>query len=225
MYRIVIVEDDPMIALLNRTFAEQDGRFQVAETFQNGRSALRWLDHNQADLLILDVYMPGMTGLELLRELRARNVEADAVMVTAANDAPTVDALLKLGVVDYLVTPFTYERFQQALDAFCRHREAVAGASVSQDALDQLFPRPAAGHTPPKGFQESTLELIRSSLRDAPAEGVTCEALSRQISLSAVTVRRYLNYLAERGEAMSAVNYDTGGRPCRLYRLPPLPGP
>lgn len=224
MYRVVIVEDDPMVSLLNRTFVERDARFQVVQSFQDGRAALAWLEQNPADLAVLDVYMPLLTGLELLHALRGQGVGIDAIMVTAANDAPTVDTLLKLGVVDYLVKPFTYERFQQALDTFCRHRDAVAGDAVEQSALDRLFsPALPAEHQPPKGLQESTLELVRTCLRAAPPQGLPSEALSRQTGLSVVTVRRYVNYLVERGEAASAVNYDTGGRPCRLYRCPGPP--
>ena len=224
MYQVVIVEDDPMVSLLDRTFTEKDPRFQVVQTFSDGQSALTWLCHNPVDLLILDVYMPVFTGLELLRELRARKVEADAIMVTAANDTKTVDALLKLGVVDYLVKPFVYERFQQALDTFCRHRQAISGDAVSQDALDHLFSASGAvpNHQSPKGVQESTLERIRACLRTAPKQGLPSDALSRQTGLSAVTIRHYVNYLVEQGEIISTVNYDTGGRPCRLYRYPDL---
>ena len=134
-----------------------------------------------------------------------------------------MDALLKMGVGDYLVKPFTCERFQQALETFCRHRAAVTGEAVSQGALDRLFsPVDAAPeHGTPKGLQESTLERVRACLRAAPAEGVASETLSKQTNLSVVTVRRYVNYLVERGEASSTVNYDTGGRPCRLYRALP----
>lgn len=98
-------------------------------------------------MAVLDVYMPLFTGLELLHALRGQGVGIDAIMVTAANDAPTVDTLLKLGVVDYLVKPFTYERFQQALDTFCRHRDAVAGDAVEQSALDRLFSPPSRRST------------------------------------------------------------------------------
>lgn len=220
MYQVVIVEDDPMVSFLNRTYTERDSRFQVSQTFQNGREALNWLSHHAADLLILDVYMPGLTGAQLLQQLRDRRVEVDALMVTAANDARTVDGLLKLGVVDYLVKPFTMERFQRALDTFCRHRETVAGGAVSQDRLDQIFsaPAPPGERDIPKGLQESTLTLVRNCLREAPPQGLPSDALSRKTGLSTVTVRRYVNYLVSRGEAVSTVNYETGGRPCRLYR-------
>ena len=108
----------------------------------------------------------------------------------------------------------------QALDTFCRHREALAGGAVEQSALDRLFtPEGSGDWQPPKGLQESTLEKIRACLRACPAQGLPSEAISRQTGLSVVTVRRYVNYLVERGEASSTVNYDTGGRPCRLYRF------
>ena len=87
MYRVVIVEDDPMVSLLNRTFVERDARFEVVQSFQDGRAALAWLEQNPADLAVLDVYMPLFTGLELLHALRGQGVGIDAIMVTAANDA------------------------------------------------------------------------------------------------------------------------------------------
>ena len=222
MYQTVIVEDDPTISLLHRTFLARDNRFALAHAFSNGHEALEWLLHHTADLIILDVYMPRMTGLELLRTLRMEGIGIDVIMVTAANDSKTVDALLKLGVTDYLVKPFVYERFQQALDTFCRHRQAIAGDAVSQNALDHLFSGTASDHQPPKGVQESTLERIRACLHAAPQQGLPSDALSQRTGLSAVTVRHYVNYLVEQGEIISTVNYDTGGRPCRLYRYPDL---
>ena len=215
-YQVVIVEDDPMIAMLNRGFVEQDRRFQVVREFRDGRAALHWLTDNPVDLLILDVFMPVLSGLELLRRLRAAGSPADAIMVTAANDGRTVDTLLKLGVVDYLVKPFTRERFQRALDSFCHHREAVRG-SVTQRDLDLLFPGGDSASALPKGLQEQTLCRVRECLAAAGSVGCDSETLAAASGLSAVTVRRYLHYLVERGEADSRINYDTGGRPSVLY--------
>ena len=218
-YQTVIIEDDPMIALLNRGFVERDRRFRVAREFRDGRSALRWFRENTADLLILDVYMPALTGVELLRRLREMEAGVDAIMVTAANDAKTVDGLLKLGVVDYLVKPFTRERFQQALDTFCHHREAVSQQSgnVTQQELDAIFCRGAPPESLPKGLQSQTMARLRECLAATAGAGCTSDELAASAGLSAVTVRRYMNYLVERGEVESRINYDTGGRPSVLY--------
>lgn len=219
MYQAVIVEDDPHIAALNREYLVRDPRFQVTQVFQDGRAALRWLSAHPVDLVVLDLYMPVLTGLELLRELRRQEVACDVIMVTAATDNRTVDALLKLGVMDYLVKPFAYSRFHQALDRFCQHREAISShPNVSQQDLDALLPTHfCAPSAPPKGLQESTLAHIRTCLHRAPTHGCTSEALSEASGLSCVTVRRYMAYLLEQGEAVSRVNYDTGGRPSLLY--------
>ena len=216
-YQVVIVEDDPMVRMLDRSFVELDHRFTVAGEFQDGRAALQWLRNHPADLLILDVYMPSMTGVELLKALREEEIPLDAIMVTAANDAKTVDTLLHLGVVDYLVKPLGQERLQRALDAFCRFREALHD-SVTQEELDALFPRRTAAGSLPKGLQAQTLGHLRQCLSRA-GRACTSEELAAAAGLSVVTVRRYMNYLVDQGEAVSRINYDTGGRPCALYVL------
>ena len=219
MYTVVIVEDDPMITELNRRYAEKDGRFTVAQTFSQPRRALDWLRHNPADLVILDFYMPQMNGLEFLRAVRAAGVESDVIMITAANDAATVEALTRLGVVDYLVKPFAYERFCRALDAFCRRRSAMRG-SLDQNALDNLLhtapPAPAAL---PKGMQVQTQEKVLACMRANPTHAYTCEEIAAALGLSVVTVRRYMGHLAQEGQVTGDMNYGTGGRPCLVYRL------
>lgn len=219
MYTVVIVEDDPMITELNRRYAERDGRFTVTQTFSQPRRALDWLRHNPADLVILDFYMPQMNGLELLRAIRSAGVEADVIMITAANDATTVEALTRLGVVDYLVKPFAYERFCAALDAFCRRRSAMRG-SLDQSALDNLLhTAPPGPATLPKGMQPQTQERVLACMRAAPDRAYTCEEIAVAAGLSVVTVRRYMGYLAQQGQVTGDMNYGTGGRPCLVYRL------
>lgn len=219
MYTVVIVEDDPMITELNRRYAERDGRFTVTQTFSQPRRALDWLRHNPADLVILDFYMPQMNGLELLRAIRGAGVEADVIMITAANDAATVEALTRLGVVDYLVKPFAYERFCAALDAFCRRRSAMRG-SLDQSALDNLLHTAPPTPAPlPKGMQPQTQERVLACMRAAPDRAYTCEEIAAAAGLSVVTVRRYMGYLAQQGQVTGDMNYGTGGRPCLVYRL------
>ena len=151
-----------MIASINQTFLSRDPRFSLAAVFHSGQEALEWLRKRPVELLILDVYMPRMSGLELLRELRAEEITLDVIMVTAANDSKTVDALLKLGVADYLVKPFTARRFQQALDTFCRQREAIsAHTSVSQEDLDAMLSSGRSAAPVPKGLQLRTLARVR----------------------------------------------------------------
>lgn len=218
MYSVLIVEDDPMIAELNRRYLERDGRFTVSHSFGLPRRALDWLRQNTPNLIILDFYMPQMNGLEFLRAIRAAGVESDVIMITAANDAATVEALTRLGVVDYLVKPFAYERFCRALDAFCRRRTAVRAGTLDQSALDHLL-HAASAAALPKGMQPQTQERILACMRADPDHPFTCEEVAAASGLSVVTVRRYMGHMAQEGQLMGDMNYSTGGRPCLVYRL------
>ena len=221
MYRTVIIEDDPVITQLNRQYVEKDSRFTVVQTFSAAHPALFWLRNNLVDLIILDMYMPQMSGLELLRILRAEGVNADVIMVTSADDAATIESFIRLGVTDYLIKPFGYERFQDTI-----HQDPNHPHNFTQNQLDNVLlhltassPPPAPGGMP-KGLQSQTLTLLQDYLKENP-QGHTCDDIASHVGLSVVTVRRYMNYLAEQHLVDSDMDYNTGGRPCIVYKLKP----
>ena len=90
MFSVVIVEDNPMVAMLNRKYTEKDPRFQITGEYHDAKTALEHIPANPPDLLILDVFLPPFSGLELLRELRGAGLSSDVIMVTAAGDGKTV---------------------------------------------------------------------------------------------------------------------------------------
>ena len=125
MYNVLIVEDDPMVAMINEQFVSRHKDFTVVEKCGDGESALEFLEENKVDLVIMDVYMPVMDGFETLRQIRKRQIEVDVIMVTAANETESLKQGLHLGVVDYLVKPFTFERFKMALDKYLAQVDAL----------------------------------------------------------------------------------------------------
>lgn len=223
MYQVIIIEDDPMVASINRQYVELNRNLRVAGHFTNGQDALLFLEHHHADLAILDVYMPVMDGIALLKELRKRNKTLDVIMVTAANEPDQVKELLSLGVLDYLVKPFEYVRFNHALALFMMHQDMLSGKdSVTQQELDRLLHTASVSDTKTellnKGMQEKTLTLIRNYMKEHKGEPLTSEKIAEEIKLSRVTVRRYMNYLLEQNEIVSDIDYRTGGRPSIIYR-------
>jgi response regulator of citrate/malate metabolism len=233
-FEVIIVEDDPMVAQINQRYLSQVPRLALAGVCHDGLAALELLRRKPVDLVVLDLYMPEMDGLELLRAMRREGFQAEAIMVTAASDAKQIDELLRLGVVDYLVKPFTESRFIEALEKWLARRRALDSANqLSQQAIDSLlgWPSPPAQPAPPppasaqgqpelpKGLQAATLSLILKALPAPGAAFMSCESLASKSGLSKVTVRRYLNHLAERGAVESVVAYDTGGRPSVKFRL------
>ncbi|MBQ6385502.1 MAG: response regulator [Lachnospiraceae bacterium] len=224
MFHVIIVEDDPMVASINRQYLETDPEMRIDGTFSNGRDALDYLKTHPVDLAVVDLYMPLMNGMEFIRKCRDLEIRTLLVMITAANTADDITAALSLGVLDYIVKPFTYERFRETLEKFRRVRKMMgSGTRLTQAEVDQLMrqtPLPEKKKAEPvKGIQPQTLDLLRSHLSEHTAEYLTSDEISKSIGLSRITVRRYLNYLLENGEITSMVDYTTGGRPSLRYRI------
>lgn len=226
MIKAVIVEDDMMVASINQTFASKTPELSIAASFRNGQEALAFLKDHPVDLLLLDVYIPGLSGLELLTELRRQGNSAEAILITAANDGDDIERALHLGIVDYLVKPFTYERFHEAMQKFLLRHSLKDKNYCTQSDIDRLMymkqNTPAQIYSEmEKGIQQQTLERILSCMKSEEhnARYMSCEELAGETKLSKVTVRRYMNYLIEQKKAVSRVNYSTGGRPSIEYTL------
>ena len=222
MYKVLIVEDDPMVAMINEQFVSRHKNFVVAHKCNDGKSALEYLDENKVDLIILDVFMPYMDGFETLRQIRKKQISVDVIMVTAANEREQLKEGLHLGVVDYLVKPFTFERFKVALDKFIAQVEALKDLDkVNQKNIDFLIDksRKRANELYPKGVQEKTLQTIIEHLKENKNKWLTGDEIAEKVGLTGVTVRRYMTHLSETGMVIADMNYGTGGRPCMLYKL------
>ena len=220
MYSVLIVDDDPMVAMINEQYVNRHKDFYVAAKCGDGRSALDYLSNNDVDLIFLDVFMPYMDGFETLRRIREQKINSDVIMVTAANERDALRESIQLGVIDYLVKPFTFERFRLALDKFIAQTDALEALNtVNQKSIDSLFTQSGKGNSDPypKGIQKNTLRLIKEKLENN--EWMTGEEIAEKTGLTTVTVRRYMTYLTETGIAESEMNYETGGRPSVVYRL------
>ena len=208
MIKTVIVEDDLMVASINSKFAKRNPNIQIVTTFHNGKDALDYLKKSDADLVLLDLYMPDCTGLELLSELRSIGSEIDVIMITAANDAEHINEALQLGIVDYLIKPFQYERFAQALDKYLVRKKAIeSGVSFTQEEIDRLVnaSTPSASTKKAelqKGVQKKTLDKIRVCLSAHPGNYLPCEQIASETGLSRVTIRQYMNFLIEENEVI-----------------------
>ncbi len=220
MYRVLIVEDDPMVAMINEQYIGRNKQFRVVGKCKDGNSALKFLEQQEADLIVLDVFMPHTDGFEALRQIRKKQISVDVIMVTAANDRESLEEALHLGIIDYLVKPFTFERFQVALEKYIAQTGALKQMeTLSQKNIDFIIEHShkKGDDLQPKGIQKNTQELILERLKENPEVWMTGDEIAEKTGLTSVTVRRYMNYLAEAGIVVSEMNYETGGRPCMRY--------
>ena len=112
--KILVVDDEPEVRQLMEHFLTGCGyEVRIAE---NGRLALAALDTFMADVVLLDMHMPEMDGLETLKRLAARSPSLPVIMVTVNDDVETTTHLLQMGAADYVPKPFNLEYLEQAIN-------------------------------------------------------------------------------------------------------------
>ncbi|MER5885607.1 response regulator [Streptomyces sp. NPDC001941] len=216
--RVLVVEDDPVAADAHALYAGRVPGFEVVGVAHSRSAAARLLDRAAVDLILLDLYLPDGHGLQLLRALRATGHTADVIAVTSARDLAIVREGVSLGVVQYVLKPFTFATLRDRLTRYAEFRSA-AGEAGGQDDVDRALatlraPRPAEL---PKGLSAPTLDAVTRALRAAP-EGLTATATGTEVGISRITARRYLEHLVTEGRAGRAPQYGQVGRPELQYR-------
>lgn len=223
-YTVLIVEDDPMVSMINEQYVLKGSDFSIAGTCRNGNEAIEFLKSNTTDLILLDVYMPLMDGINTLKKIREMKISSEVIMITAANDTTTIEQTMNLGVLDYLIKPFAYDRFNVALEKFKIKHQLLKGSSVlDQHSLDSLITanfqkeKKELNINLPKGIQRTTLNRIKNFF-DQNQNWQSVDMISDALGISLVTARNYLNYLVSQKIVLEDINYSTGGRPSMLYK-------
>ena len=220
MIRTFVVDDDFMSAAIHRSYVERVPGFEAVGEAHTAAEALEGVRRLRPHLLLLDIYLPDLSGLEVIRRLRHEDDPVDVIAVTAAKDVNTLRSAMHGGVVHYLVKPFSFETFRDRLERYAaltqrfeRLREA------SQGDVDRLFSllRVEGPDRLPKGISGPTLGLVVGAAREAASE-VTAADVAERAGISRGTARRYLEYLESLGSVELSLRYGATGRPEHLYR-------
>ncbi len=217
--RLMIVEDDPMVMDIHRRFVQSFSGFSVEVTAKSGKEALEALNKTDIDLVILDIYMPELDGLETLRRIRQDRRDLDVIVVSAAHEIDTVREVMRLGAFDYVVKPFTYERLSQAMEGYRTYLKKRG--DLDQRDIDSIMRREAQTTRDgclPKGLSARQLEKVIACLREAD-DGLAADDVAGITGVSRVTARRYLEYLVSINQASVDQEHRSVGRPINLYRI------
>jgi response regulator of citrate/malate metabolism len=221
--RVLIVDDDFVVAKVHAGFVAKTPGFEVVGTAHTGADALQAAAELAPDLVLLDIYLPDMTGVSVLQRLRSEDLpDVDVFVVSAARDVDTLRKALPGGVVHYLVKPFDYDTLRKRLEDYAARRQDLAAlASPVQADVDRMFgltsavpadPRAAM----PKGLTPQTAQLVRDALAKC-CEDLSAAECAELTGLSRVSARRYLEHLVSAGEASVRLRYGSAGRPERRY--------
>lgn len=221
MVKVLIVEDDPMVAQINKNYIGSVEGFEVVNILNDGKEALKFLNENHIDLIILDIYMPKLDGISFLMELRKRLITCDVIMVTAAKEVEKIHDAMQLGVVDYLIKPFEYERLRKSLENYkLRSNLFKTKDSVDQEDIDNIMMVGSkfAEDILPKGLNRMTMNRILSFIESNKFKSMNVDEIAQGVGVTKVTVRRYMNYLEKRGFIKQEAEYGSLGRPSHIYR-------
>jgi response regulator of citrate/malate metabolism len=218
--RTLIVDDDARVADIHRGYVERIDGFDVCGVANRGTEALRRVLEDEPDLILLDIYLPDLGGLEVCRRLRAAGNLVDVIAVTAARDVETVRAATGLGIAQYLVKPFAFATFREKLERYGAYRaRAARGGEAQQDEIDAMLGelRSSSAIPRPKGLSRETLDLVARTLRET-TDPLGAAEVAERAALSRVTARRYLEHLVLGKSAELELRYGRSGRPEHRYR-------
>ncbi|WP_144719870.1 response regulator [Agrococcus jejuensis] len=218
--RALVVEDEPQVAIVTRGFVERHPGFQVVAVAPTGEQALDAVETLAPDVVLLDVHLPDISGLTVLRRLRSRGSRVEVVAVTAARDLETVRMARTQGVRHYLVKPFDMQTLHQRLDDVHRavvQERSLAASTLDQAGIDAVLGSSSAGpRLVRKGVNDRTLQTVEAALAEAGSDASAAEVAER-IGMSRVSARRYLERLVELGVARVEPRYGSAGRPEHRY--------
>jgi len=222
MIRTLVVDDDYRVADLHSAYVDRVSGFQVVGRAHSGLGALEAVDQLRPDLVLLDIYLPDMSGLEVLQQLREEDhPPVDVIAITAAREVESLRSAMRGGVVHYLIKPFLFPAFEDKLLSYAEARERLTRIGrAEQGDVDRIFAalRTVPNETLPKGLSDSTLELVVHVLGRSRS-GLPAAAVAEAAGVSRVTARRYLDHLCQLGRVELTMRYGGPGRPEHRYRL------
>lgn len=215
--KILIIEDDPMVAMIHKEYFKRKEISNDLNHVSTLEEAKEFLENSDTDLIILDNYLADGQGIEFLPELKGYPI----IMITAANDVQTVEAALTNGVVDYLVKPFTYERFSQAIDKVQDYMKLLSKEKINQDLIDDYLNSGRVEEEEdslPKGLSRITLKKVLENIKEQET-GFTTQQVADALDISRITIRKYLTHLVNINVLSEDAEYYTSGRPVSVFTV------
>ncbi len=214
----MIVEDDIGIAEIHRRNLDKIDYVEVIGIAASKEEATTLLDVLNPDLVLLDIYLPDGNGLDILRELRQKELSPDVILITADRDVNTLQEAMRGGVIDYLLKPVIFSRLEESINKYLSQKQQfINRVDIDQSMADAMLNSTSSATISrlPKGIDGVTLEKVRQLFTNK--NQLTADQAGELIGASRTTARRYLEYLISSGELSADLSYGSVGRPERTY--------
>lgn len=183
--RVILADDHAVVRQGIRDFLETGGKITVLAEASDGLEAIRLIRDHRPDVAVLDIQMPGQSGIEVTRAVRAERLPVGVLILTAFDDPPYITAVLQAGANGYVLK--TAEAHEIV--------EAVQAVYEGQSALDPVIARKLMAQLAHGEAAKAAVELLTDRelevLRLA-AKGYTNKAIGAQLNISDRTVQGHL---------------------------------
>lgn len=227
MIRVMIIEDDPMVRDINSRFLNKMKDFKLVKAAANISEAHEYINNNKTDLILLDIYLPKENGIDFLKLLRKEEQKVDVILITADKTSNMIQEAFRYGAVDYLIKPFTFERFKEALTNYKERYHSINNFdTIEQNVLDKYISKNTvseeyddAENELEKGINKYTYKIVKTEVEKSPEIYRTAEEISEKSGVARVTVRKYLEYMEKEGKVKKIIEYGKIGRPQHKYKI------
>jgi DNA-binding NarL/FixJ family response regulator len=187
LIRVILVDDHAVVRKGIREFLEDEGDIQVVAEAADGKAALALIGENEPDVVVLDIQMPGLNGIDLTRQLRATANPVGILVLTAYDDDPYIMAGIEAGANGYVLKSASPEEIVRAVRAVYEGQSAVDPA-VASKLIEYLSGRSGtAASKAPESLTDRELEVLA-----LVAQGLTNRAIGRRLGISDRTVQGHL---------------------------------
>lgn len=193
--RVLLADDHVVVRAGIRQFLEQSTDIQVVAEASDGQEACKLLEQFAPDVAVLDIQMPGMSGIEVTRWIRAKHLSIGILVLTAYDEEPYVQAVLQAGANGYVLKTAKPQEIVDAVrDVF--HGKSVLDTAIAQKLITRLSSKSEEAAFDPLTDRE--LQILTLT-----AKGFTNKAIGMQLSISDRTVQNHLANIFQKMNASS----------------------
>jgi DNA-binding NarL/FixJ family response regulator len=185
--RIVLADDHVMVRQGIRQFLEEAGDVEVVAEAGDGAEAVRAVEAHQPDVAVLDIRMPGVTGVEATRQIKARFPQVRVLVLTAYDDDPYVFALLQAGADGYVLKTASGDELVRAVRTVHGGRTALSPEIAAKVVRQATSGRPEGAADQVEPLTDREIEVLRLAAR-----GLTNRAIGHELGISHRTVQGHL---------------------------------
>jgi DNA-binding NarL/FixJ family response regulator len=183
----LLADDHAVVRRGIREFLEEDGEVTVEAEASSGAEAVRLAGERRPAVAVLDVQMPGMSGIEATRQIKAAYPDIRVLILTAYDEDPYVFALLRAGADGYILKNSDPDDLVRAVKAVAAGGKVLAPDVAAKVVAQMVSGKPAAAAEQVEPLTERELEVLRLA-----AGGLTNKAIAAELGLSDRTVQGHL---------------------------------